>query len=89
MNSHHLGGLGSLVRGVAQVLSAGRELTTEKGGLHSKMREDFHRSRRLIIHTSTEEQTMSPVILELWLETPEELLLLVMIGGKGGLEENC
>ena len=87
---HHLGGLGSLVRGVAQVLSAGRELTIEKGGLHTKTKEDFHRSCRLIIHTSTGEQTMSLVILEPWLETPVELLLVVvMIGGKGGQEENC
>ena len=89
VNFHHLVGLGSLVRGVALVLSAGRELTTEKGGLHSKMREDFRWSHHLIIHTCTEEQTMSLVILELWLETPEELLLVVMIGDKGGLEENC
>ena len=87
---HHLGGLGSLVRGVAQVLSAGRELTIEKGGLHTKKKEDFHRSCRPIIHTSTGEQTMSLVILEPWLETPVELLLVVvMIGGKGGQEENC
>lgn len=89
VNFHLLGGLGSLVRGVAQVLSAGRELTTEKGGLHSKMRGGFRQSHRLIIHMSTEEQTMSPVILELWLETPEELLLVVMIEDKDGLEENC
>ena len=89
VNFHHLVGLGSLVRGVALVLSAGRELTTEKGGLHSKMREGFHQSHRLITLTYTEEQTMSLVILELWLETPEELLLVVMIGDKGGLEENC
>ena len=89
VNFHHLVGLGSLVRGVALVLSAGRELTTEKGGLHSKMRGGFRWSHLLIILTSTEEQTMSLVILELCLETPEELLLVVMIGDKGGLEENC
>ena len=54
-----------------------------------KMRGGFRWSHRLIILTSTEEQTMSLVIPELCLETPEELLLVVMIGDKGGLEENC